>query len=86
MKLFDTIAAVSTPYGKGGVALIRISGGDALSIGETIFSPASGKRLSEISHAKMIYGTIHRPDGYDLDDGMAVCFRAPHSFTGEDTV
>ncbi len=86
MKLFDTIAAVSTPYGKGGVALIRISGENALSIGETIFSPASQKKLGEISCGKMTYGTIHRPDGYDLDDGMAVFFKAPHSFTGEDTV
>ncbi|MBQ2999676.1 MAG: tRNA uridine-5-carboxymethylaminomethyl(34) synthesis GTPase MnmE [Clostridia bacterium] len=86
MKLFDTIAAISTPYGKGGVALIRISGENALSVGEKIFTPASGKALGEIPHAKMIYGAIHRPDGYDLDDGMAVCFRAPHSFTGEDTV
>lgn len=86
MKLFDTIAAVSTPYGKGGVALIRISGGDALSIGEAIFSPASKKELHELPHATMVYGSIHRPDGTDLDDGMAVCFHAPHSFTGEDTV
>lgn len=86
MKLFDTIAAVSTPYGKGGVALIRISGDDALRIGDEIFSSASGKRLSEIDRGKMTYGTIHRTDGYDLDDGMAVYFRAPHSFTGEDTV
>lgn len=86
MKLFDTIAAVSTPYGKGGVALIRISGADARSVGEKIFTPASSKPLGELAHGKMTYGTIHRPDGYDLDDGMAVYFRAPHSFTGEDTV
>ena len=86
MKLFDTIAAVSTPYGKGGVALIRISGDDARSVGEKIFTPASKKSFSELAHGTMTYGTIHRPDGYDLDDGMAVYFRAPHSFTGEDTV
>ena len=86
MKLLDTIAAVSTPYGKGGVALIRISGEDAIAVGERIFSPANGKRLSETDRAKMTYGTVHTPDGVEVDDGMAVCFYAPHSFTGENTV
>ncbi len=90
MTLFDTIAAVSTPYGKGGVALIRISGGDAVSIAERVFLPASGKKLSELSHGKMVYGEIFMPNNTEssqaIDDGMAVVFRAPHSFTGEDTV
>ncbi|MBE6546231.1 MAG: tRNA uridine-5-carboxymethylaminomethyl(34) synthesis GTPase MnmE [Ruminococcaceae bacterium] len=86
MKLLDTIAAISTPYGKGGVALIRISGEDACRVGEAIFAPASGKRLGELAHGQMVYGEIRSPDGVILDDGMAVCFHAPHSFTGEDTV
>lgn len=86
MKLLDTIAAVSTPAGKGGVAMIRISGDDALRIGEAIFTPVSKKTLGELPFGKLSYGEIHRPDGYDLDDGMAVFFKAPHSFTGEDTV
>ena len=86
MKLLDTIAAIGTPYGKGGVAMIRISGADACRVGEAIFAPASGKRLGEIPHGRMVYGEIRTPDGAALDDGMAVYFRAPHSFTGEDTV
>ena len=86
MKLLDTIAAVSTPKGKGGVAMIRISGEDALRIGAAIFTPASKKSLAELPCGKLSYGEIHRPDGTDLDDGMAVRFQAPHSFTGEDTV
>jgi len=86
MKLLDTIAAVSTPYGKGGVALLRISGADALAIADRVFSPASGTALSVLPHGKMVYGEIHTPEGQSVDDGMAVCFRAPHSFTGEDTV
>ncbi len=88
MNLLDTIAAVSTPYGKGGVAMIRISGADAINISDRVFRPASKKRLSELSHGKMVYGEIFMPDGEDnsVDDGMAVVFRAPHSFTGEDTV
>ena len=87
MNILDTIAAVSTPYGKGGVALIRISGADAVAIGERIFRPRSGKKLSEQAHGLMTYGEIVMPnDTLTVDDGMAVVFRAPHSFTGEDTV
>ena len=86
MKLLDTIAAISTPYGKGGVAMIRISGADAAKVGEAVFRPASRKRLSEIPHALCVYGEIVTPDGCSVDDGMATYFRAPHSFTGEDTV
>ena len=86
MKLLDTVAAVSTPYGKGGVAMIRISGEDALSVGRAVFFPASGKPFGEGSVGRMLYGEIRMPDGEDIDDGMAVYFRGPHSFTGEDTV
>ena len=83
----DTIAAVSTPYGKGGVALLRISGDRAAEIAARVFLPASGKDLGEMDANYMAYGRIVDPaDGTQIDDGMAVVFRAPHSFTGEDTV
>ncbi len=84
---FDTVAAVSTPYGKGGVAVIRISGEDALGIAERVFFPANGRPLGEQVPRTAVYGDIRDPqDGAVLDDGMAVLFRAPHSFTGENTV
>ena len=86
MNLLDTIAAVSTPRGKGGVAMIRISGGDAIAIGERIFRCKRGSALGDLDHGKMTYGEIVTPDGESVDDGMAVVFRAPRSFTGEDTV
>ena len=88
MNLFDTVAAISTPYGKGGVAIIRISGADALMIANKIFRCASGKLLSDMPVGKMCYGEIFMPDGdtRGIDSGMAVYFKAPHSFTGEDTV
>ena len=90
MKIFDTIAAISTPQGKGGVAMIRISGSDALSVAEAVFEPVSGKSLSEIGVGRMVYGRIFErlPNGDKscIDDGMAVYFKAPHSFTTEDTV
>lgn len=86
----DTIAAVSTPRGKGGVALLRVSGVRAIEISERVFQPKSGKRLSEIPSRTAVYGEIIRkvPDGscISVDDGIATLFRAPASFTGEDTV
>lgn len=87
MKLLDTIAAVSTPYGKGGVAMIRISGDEAFSIADKVFKCASGLALSDVPHGKMAYGEIFMAgEAVSVDDGMAVRFCAPHSFTGEDTV
>ena len=87
MNLLDTIAAVSTPYGKGGVALIRISGADAIAVADKIFKSRSGKSLAESEHGRMTYGEIFMPGESDsVDDVMAVAFRAPRSFTGEDTV
>ena len=90
MNVFDTIAAVSTPRGKGGIAVIRISGADALSVADKVFFPKNRKKLSETEHAKSVYGDIKAKDIdrelVNIDDGIAVVFRAPRSFTGEDTV
>ena len=89
MNHLDTIAAVSTPYGKGGIAVIRISGEDAISVAEKLFTPQSGKTLREYASSKAIYGYIFHKNGNDpeqIDDGIATVFRAPKSFTGEDTV
>ena len=84
----DTIAAISTPYGKGGVALIRVSGDRAVEIASRVFVPAGGKELGDLRANDMTYGHIvDVSDGNALiDDGMAVVFRAPRSFTGQDTV
>ena len=89
MNLLDTIAAISTPYGKGGVALIRISGDDAIKIAEKIFTPASKIPLSECDSFRAVYGNIYTEienKKIQIDDGIATIFRAPKSFTGENTV
>ena len=84
---FDTVAAVSTPYGKGGVAVIRISGEDALAVAERMFSPVDKSSLASHAPRTAVYGLVVDPaDGRVLDDAIAITFRAPHSFTGEDTV
>ena len=59
--MFETIAAVSTPPGKGGVALIRISGEDAVSVASAMFHPLSGKPLTERESRRAVFGTIHHP-------------------------
>ena len=87
MSLCDTIAAVSTPRGKGGVAMIRISGEEAIAVADKIFKRPSGVLLADTRSALMCRGVILDPAReVELDDGMAAVFRAPASFTGEDTV
>jgi tRNA modification GTPase len=67
--------------------MIRISGEDAFAIADRIFRTASGTPLSSAPSATMRRGTVISPeDGTAVDDGMAVVFRAPASFTGENTV
>jgi tRNA modification GTPase len=76
----DTIAAISTPPGEGAIAVIRISGPQAIAIAEQLFARAnSGRPLVErVLH----FGCFQSPEE-KLDEGMAVVFRAPHSYTGE---
>lgn len=84
-----TIAAISTPYGRGGVAKIRISGSDAVEVAEKLFKPRGGKRLGDHPPRSAVYGDIFDLNGSSdapLDDAIAILFRSPHSYTGEDTV
>ena len=80
-----TVAAVSTPYGRGGIAVIRVSGPDAVAAAEKLFVPGGGAALSSVESNRMVWGRIYYKEE-QIDDGMAVIFRAPHSYTGEDTV
>ena len=80
----DTIAAVSTAYGRGGIAVIRISGEEAIEVANKMFRPASGKRISDTEAGRCVYGDIIK-DGIRIDDGMCTVFKAPHSYTSEDT-
>ncbi len=85
MTLNSVIAAISTPPGKGGVAVIRVSGDAALDIASRVFIPKSGRPLKDSPVRMQIYGNIVY-GGEEIDDGLATCFKAPHSYTGEDTV
>ena len=79
----STIAAVSTPNAVGGIAVIRISGEDAIKVAEKIFSPYGDKKVSDMAGYTCAYGIAH-DGGERLDDCILTVFRAPHSYTGED--
>ncbi|MYE85910.1 MAG: tRNA uridine-5-carboxymethylaminomethyl(34) synthesis GTPase MnmE, partial [Gammaproteobacteria bacterium] len=74
----DTIAAVATPPGQGGVGIVRISGPLAVKIGESIVGEPLPPR--QALHANFTH------EGELLDDGVGLYFAAPNSFTGEDVV
>ena len=78
----DTIAALATSSGEGGIAIIRISGTEALSILKKVFRPSSKKHAFE--HRYMMYGNALAEDGSVLDEVMAVYFAAPSTYTRED--
>ncbi len=81
----NTIAAISTPDAAGGIAMIRISGADSLRIADEIFTAVSRVKVTEMRGYSCTYGTVS--DGTEiLDDVVLTVFRAPHSYTGEDTV
>ena len=77
----DTIAAIATPPGEGGIAIVRISGARAGEFLRAAFRPA---HRGEMKHGQMRYGTLTDPAGAPIDEVMAVFFRAPRSYTRED--
>jgi len=84
MYIRDTIAAVSTPPGNGGIGIVRVSGDQAAAIGDSIFKPVNSGGL--ISH-RFSFGNICDSDtGEVVDEAMAVIMRSPRSYTREDVL
>lgn len=79
----DTICAIATPHGIGGIAVVRLSGPEALTIADSIWS---GKKLSNATTHTAHLGNILDPENHILDNAVATIFRAPKSYTGQDTV
>lgn len=79
----DTISAISTPLGIGGISVLRISGENAISCVEEIFR--GSQKLSQIESRKVTFGRIY-DDEQLIDEVLTTVFRAPHSYTGEDVV
>ena len=83
IEKMNTICAISTPYGSGGIAVVRVSGPEAVSIVDSLFR--ARHPLSQAKAYTVHYGEIAR-DSEILDQALVSIFRAPHSFTGEDVV
>lgn len=81
----DTIAALSTPLGEGGIGIVRLSGPDSIPIVDRLFRPADGVSLSDVPSHTLRYGHILR-DGRLLDEVLVAVMRAPRSYTREDVV
>lgn len=79
------IAAISTGRQVCAIGIIRMSGDGCIAVAEKVFTP-QGAPLSQVSSRKLVMGSLHDSQGRVIDQCMAVCSRAPHSYTGEDTV
>ena len=87
MYIDDTIAAIATPPGIGGVSIIRVSGKDAFSLVDSIFQSAGSLPLKERPNKTVQYGHIINPKtGDTLDEVILLLMQGPHSYTAEDVV
>ena len=85
MFIDDTIAAIATAPGEGGIGIIRISGSNSLPVAEEIFKSVSGKKISEYNLRTLIYGNIF--DGEKrIDEVLVAYMKGPNSYTGEDVI
>ncbi len=88
MRLQDeTISAVATPSGEGGIAIIRVSGAKSRQIAESLFAPLRGDKPQDYPGYTVRYGNFLDPETREIiDDGLLTLFRAPRSYTGEDCI
>ena len=82
----STIAAIATPPGAGGIAVVRLSGAESYTVAARVFRPANpAKKVEEAKGYTALFGHfVDREETFD--EGVALFFRAPHSYTGEDVV
>ncbi len=84
MKHFDTIAAIATPPGTGGIAVIRVSGQDAFTVVQQCLD--AKQQIENTPSHRILFGHITDEDHNNIDEVLVSVFRAPHSFTGENTI
>ena len=83
----DTIAAISTPLGEGGIGIVRLSGEGAFDICQKVFKDSKTSQLSDRPNHTIHYGFIIDPiSGEQLDEVMVSIHKSPHSYTTEDMV
>ena len=81
-----TIAAISTAPAPGGIGIVRISGAEAFAVADRVFRGVSGKKVSGMGGYTAQLGAAYDAQGEKLDDVVALVFRGPKSYTGEDVV
>lgn len=87
MKEFDTICAIATPVGEGGIAIIRISGEKALSIASKVFVPKRNYDIKNMQTYTMKYGNVVKVENKEIIDEVILSYmKAPNSYTGENVV
>ena len=85
MRSDDTIAAISTPPGRGGIGIVRLSGPDSHNIAASLFRPESNSNAAAPNRAQ--FGkVIDARTAEIVDEAILTCFKSPHSYTGEDVV
>lgn len=83
--LDDTIVAISTPIGEGGIGIVRLSGKDAIAIADKIFFSPKGKKLKDAKSHTVVYGFLINPStGERIDEVLVTVMRAPRTYTRED--
>lgn len=84
--MFETIAAISTPRGEGGIGIVRISGDEALEILTKIFKPKSGKAIKELRNFSINFGHLIDEEGNTVDEALVSIMKGPKTYTTEDIV
>ena len=82
----STVAAISTGLSPGGIGIVRISGENAIEIADKVFMSKNGKLLKDLRGYSAVLGSVKNEDGEPVDEAVALVFRAPKSYTGEDVV
>ncbi len=84
--MFETIAAISTPRGEGGIGIVRISGDEALDILTKVFKPKSGKAIKELRNFSINFGHLIDEEGNTVDEALVSIMKGPKTYTTEDIV
>src|SRR2546428_11311578 len=87
MNAGDTICAIATPPGEGGIGIIRLSGEKALDIASTVFAGSGGRTVRDYKTHTLHHGELRAPDtGVRIDEVLVAVMKAPRSYTREDVV
>ena len=81
----DVIAAIATAQSPSAIGIVRLSGAETRRVLAALFTPADGAAVCDLPYRRMVYGDVRDENGALLDRGMAVCFSAGHSYTGEES-